>query len=48
MHHLVLVSFHAAHLQFVGYVFADRVASCKDMSGCGKRELALQEIVFQL
>jgi hypothetical protein len=41
MYHLILISLHTAHLQFVSYVFVDGVASCKDVSGHGKRKLAL-------
>jgi hypothetical protein len=36
-----------AHLQFVGYVFTDGVASCEDVSGYDKREFALQGILLQ-
>jgi hypothetical protein len=47
MYHLILVSLYAAHLEFVGEVSADGVASCKDMSRCSERKFALHEILLQ-
>jgi hypothetical protein len=47
IYHLILVSLYVAHLEFVGEVSMDGVASCKDVSGCSERKFALHEIFLQ-
>ena len=47
-HYLVLVGFHMVHLEFLSDVLADGVAGCEDVSRCGKRKLALHEVLLQL
>ena len=45
--HLILVGLYAAYLELLCNIFANGVAGCKGVSGCGERKLALHKVVFK-